>query len=227
MNTTTRLFVFIAVIFAASSSFAQGPFTGKPQYQIEVRRADTVMGKIIVEMFPAIAPNHVRNWDSLVNVHFYDSTAFHRVIPGFMIQGGDPNSRSGPKSTWGYGEDGQQTVDAEFSSLSHLRGILSAARAQDINSATSQFFICVGNPIYLDGQYSIYGHVVSGLNYVDSIVKSKRDSKDNPLVKISMFVTKIGSNDSVTATPQLITPSAGTAIKADSAVMIWHRVSDA
>jgi peptidyl-prolyl cis-trans isomerase B (cyclophilin B) len=227
MMTTTRLSIVAAIILTATSSFAQTLFTGKPQYQIEVRRADTLWGKIVVEMFPAIAPNHVRNWDSLVTIHFYDSTAFHRVIPGFMIQGGDPNSRSGPKSTWGYGEDGQQTVDAEFSSVSHLRGVLSAARAQDINSATSQFFICVGNPTYLDGQYSIYGHVVSGLNYVDSIVKAKRDSKDNPLVKISMFITKIGSNDSVTTPPELVSPTTKAAIVADSAVMVWRRISDA
>lgn len=229
MKTTTRLLIFIAVIFAANLSLAQGPFTGKPQYQIEVRRADTLMGKIIVEMFPAIAPNHVRNWDSLVAIHFYDSLAFHRVIPGFMIQGGGPNSRSGPKSTWGVSQDDQQTVDAEFSSVSHQRGILSAARlGNDINSATSQFFICVTNQTSLDRQYSIYGRVINGMNIADSIVKSKRDGSDNPLVKITMFIIKLGSNDSSTAIPLLVSPSDGssngTAIKA---TLKWHKISDA
>src|SRR5438128_7898727 len=128
MRISLRVFSCVLVLTFAERAGAQVTFTGKPQYQIEVHRADTVMGKIIVEMFPAIAPNSVRNWDSLVSIHFYDSTAFHRVIPGFMIQGGDPNSRSGPRSTWGYGDPDQATVDAEFSAVSHLRGILSAAR---------------------------------------------------------------------------------------------------
>ena len=201
-------------------------FTGKPQYQIEVRRADTVMGGIIVEMFPAIAPNSVRNWDSLVAIHFYDSTAFHRVIPGFMIQGGDPNSRSGPRSTWGYGDPGQQTVDAEFSAVSHRRGILSAARASDPNSATSQFFICIGNPTYLDRQYSIYGHVIQGMDIADSIVMAPRDAKDNPLVKISMFVTRIGSNDSLEPAPALASPPDGFSTSLRF-VLHWHLVPDA
>src|SRR5688572_10473788 len=100
----------LLVVIGAYSAQAQ-----KPQYEIDVRRGDTSMGKITVEMFPAIARNHVRNWDSLVAINFYDALAFHRVIPNFMIQGGDPNSRDGDPSTWGYGEPAQQTIDAEFS----------------------------------------------------------------------------------------------------------------
>ena len=103
------------------------------------------------------APFHVANFDSLVNVHFYDSTAFHRVIPGFMIQGGDPNSRSGPIATWGFGDPSQPTVNAEFSAARHLRGIVSAARDADKNSANSQFFICVADAACLKGEYSVYG----------------------------------------------------------------------
>jgi peptidyl-prolyl cis-trans isomerase B (cyclophilin B) len=202
--------VAIAFVLISQSTHAQGPFTGKPQYQIEVRRADTVMGKIIVEMFPAIAPMSVRNWDSLVNIHFYDGTAFHRVIPGFMIQGGDPNSVDGDPSTWGYGDPSQTTVDAEFSAVSHRRGILSAARlGNDVNSATSQFFICVANDLSLDHQYSIYGQVVSGMAVADSIVKAPRNSNDRPLDKISMYITRIGSNDSVPPVPPSVMPPDG------------------
>ena len=224
-----RLSLLIAAaIFINVSPLAAQNFSGKPQYQIEVHRADTIMGKIIVEMFPAIAPNSVQNWDSLVTIHFYDSTAFHRVIPGFMIQGGDPNSRSGPISTWGYGDPTQTTVDAEFSAVSHLRGILSAARASDPNSATSQFFICVANPTYLDRQYSIYGHVVKGMEVADSIVSAPRDANDDPLVKISIFITRLGSNDSLESAPILASPADGSSNgTATKATLHWHHVSDA
>lgn len=202
-------------------------FTGKPQYNIKVKRADTLMGNIVVEMFPAIAPNHVRNWDSLVNIKFFDSIAFHRVIPGFMIQGGDDNSKSGDRSTWGYGGS-TTTIDAEFSSVSHRRGILSAARTDDPNSATSQFFICVANSLHLDRQYTVYGKVISGMTVADSIVKSKRDAGDNPIDKISMFITRTGSNDSVTAAPQLVSPVDDSILTAaPRATLRWRKVSDA
>ncbi len=226
---TCLFFIGIAIFGISQGSSAQGPFTGKPQYQIEVRRADTVMGRIIVELFPAIAPLAVENWDSLVAIHFYDSTAFHRVIPGFMIQGGDPNSRSGDSTTWGYGDPSQQPVDAEFSAVSHRRGILSAARATDPNSATSQYFICVANSTYLDRQYSVYGHVIQGMSVADSVVMAPRNTTTNrPYNKITMFITRIGSNDSLTPTPTLALPadgsSNGTSLKA---TMRWHLVPGA
>ncbi len=218
--------LLIVAIFICTSSFAQ--FTGKPQYTIVVKRADTLMGNIVVEMFPAIAPNHVRNWDSLVTMKFFDSIAFHRVIPGFMIQGGDPNSRSGERETWGFGDDSQVPIDAEFNSVSHRRGILSAARTPDPNSATSQFFICIANPTHLDRQYTVYGKVVSGMNVADSIVNSETDANDNPLDKISMFITRTGSNDSVTAVPQLVSPvNDSILMAAPRATLRWRKVSDA
>jgi cyclophilin family peptidyl-prolyl cis-trans isomerase len=224
-----RLLLFVVVIGVLCSDVtAQTVFTGKPQYQLEIHRADTVMGTIIVEMFPAIAPNHVRNWDSLVSIHFYDSTAFHRVIPGFMIQGGDPNSRSGDQTTWGYGDSTQRKLNAEFSSVSHQRGILSAARTNDPNSATSQFFICIASPTSLDRQYSVYGHVVSGMKVADSIVAAARDANNDPLVKISMFITRLGSNDSVTSVPSLVSPADGSSNgNAVKATLKWHKVPDA
>ncbi len=223
MKYITYSLLLLAVIMAGSS-FAQS-FTGKPQYTIEVKRADTLMGNIVVEMFPAIAPKHVRNWDSLVTMKFYDSIAFHRVIPGFMIQGGDDNSKSGDRSTWGYGGS-TTTIDAEFSSVSHRRGILSAARTDDPNSASSQFFICIANPTHLDREYTAYGKIISGMNIADSIVKAKRDGEDNPLDKISMFITRTGSNDSVTAVPKLVFPLTN-AFTITNAQLRWNKVGDA
>jgi cyclophilin family peptidyl-prolyl cis-trans isomerase len=153
----------------------------------------------------------VRNFDSLVSQNFYDSTAFHRCIPGFMIQGGDPNSRSGPISTWGFGQAGQPTVPAEFTAAKHVRGILSAARSQNINSATSQFFICVATAAHLNGQYSVYGRVTKGMNYADTIVLTPKMTASGytnmPQQKIEMFINYIGSNDSVPSAPLLVSPT--------------------
>lgn len=225
--TSRRLLPLLGAGLLTFGAYAQGPFTGKPRYQIQARRQGAVMGNIIVELFPTIAPHHVANWDSLVANMFYDSTAFHRVIPGFVIQGGDPNSRHGPRSTWGYGQPGQPTVNAEFTPLSHQRGILSAARSNDPNSADSQFFICVAAATNLDGNYSAYGRVTSGMNVVDQIVSAPRDANDNPLQKVEMFVTRIGSNDSVPAIPPPRYPLPGAVGVLEQPVLRWGRVPDA
>ncbi len=185
-------------------------YTGKPRFQILTKRNNSVLGIINVELFPNIAPKHTRNFDSLASVQFFDTTAFHRVIPGFVIQGGDPNSRNGPISTWGQGQANQPTVNAEFSKAKHLRGTLSAARDANINSANSQFFICHAPCPSLDQQYSIYGRVTSGINFVDTIANAPRDANDVPLSKIEMFVTYIGSNDTIPNPPNLINPVTGT-----------------
>ncbi|MCW3075716.1 MAG: hypothetical protein JWO32_325 [Bacteroidetes bacterium] len=204
-------------------------YTGKPVFQIVTKRNNALLGVIKVELFPNIAPKHVRNFDSLVSVKFYDTTAFHRVVPGFVIQGGDPNSRHGPDSTWGNGDPSQPMVNAEFSQARHLRGILSAARDQNINSANSQFFICVANAPSLNGQYSVYGRVVAGMKYVDTIVNAPRDlTTDRPFQKIEMFVSYVGSNDTVPNPPLLITPL-NNATNVDTANQImfqWNSVSD-
>jgi cyclophilin family peptidyl-prolyl cis-trans isomerase len=207
LKRTTLFTSLFALLFSGNIS---AQFTGKPQYQILTTRAGNPLGTINIELYPLIAPKHVKNFDSLVSTVFFDTTAFHRVIPGFMIQGGDPNSRHGPKNTWGYGDPSQPTVNAEFSILSHQRGILSAARDANINSANSQFFICVAPSTWLDGQYSIYGHVISGMDVVDTIVKSPRDVNDCPNQKIEMFITYTGSNDTVPNAPVLDLPVSGT-----------------
>lgn len=189
-----KKYIFILFVFFTIESFSKDViqvFNPGDLYSIIVTHGSKPLGVIQIELYPEAAPKHCHNFDSLVSIQFYDKTAFHRVIPGFMIQGGDPNSKDKPINTWGYGDPSQTTVPAEFSSLKHVRGILSAARATDINSATSQFFICVATASHLDGKYSIYGNVVSGLNIVDSIVNVPRNmSSNNPLEKVEMYITK-------------------------------------
>ena len=121
---------------------------------------------------------------------FYDGTIFHRVIPGFMIQGGDPNSKSEDRSSHGTGGPGY-TIKAEFNDTPHDRGVLSMARSQDPNSAGSQFFIVVKDSHFLDGQYTAFGRVISGMDVADKIVDSPRDPRDNPNDRIEMKSVKI------------------------------------
>ena len=154
----------------------------------------TKFGDIKIQLFPDVASGHVENFVKLAQDGFYDGTTFHRVIPGFMIQGGDPNSKDGDRSNDGQGghsANGPNTfVNAEFSqTLTHKRGILSMARAQDPNSAGSQFFIIVADSKFLDKQYSIFGEVIEGMDVADKIVNVKKDSADNPLDKVTMKVT--------------------------------------
>jgi cyclophilin family peptidyl-prolyl cis-trans isomerase len=162
-------------------------FPDKGKAPKEVAVIETDFGKIVFEFLPDVAPKHVANFKKLANSGFYNGTAFHRVIPGFMIQGGDPNSKRDDRSTWGMGQPNQPTVPAEFSKISHKRGIVSGARrGDDVNSATSQFFICVADAPHLDGQYSVFGRVIQGMDVVEKIVNVPRDQRDNPLKKVVM-----------------------------------------
>jgi len=145
-------------------------------------------GDIHLRLFSDVAPNHVQNMLKLAKDKFYDGTTFHRVIPNFMIQGGDPNSKEQDRSRHGMGGPGYR-VNAEFSSKPHKRGTLSMARSQDPNSAGSQFFICVADSSFLDGQYTVFGEVVSGMETVDRIVNAKRDGNDNPTDRIEMTMS--------------------------------------
>ncbi|MCI5072141.1 peptidylprolyl isomerase [bacterium] len=146
---------------------------------------ETTMGTIELEFFPDKAPKHVENFIKLAQDEFYDGTRFHRVIPGFMIQGGDPNSKLDDKSKHGTGGPGY-TVDAEFNDTKHVRGVLSMARSSDPDSAGSQFFIMVDDASHLDGQYTAFGRVTDGMDVVDKIVAAERDARDNPLEKIEI-----------------------------------------
>jgi peptidyl-prolyl cis-trans isomerase B (cyclophilin B) len=149
----------------------------------------TRLGEIQIALLPEIAPGHVANFLTLAGKKFYDETTFHRVIPGFMIQGGDPNTRLHKENRSAHGMGGPgYTINAEFSKKSHKRGIVSMARAANPNSAGSQFFICVADAPFLDGQYTVFGEVISGMEVADKIVNLPRDGKDNPHERIEMEV---------------------------------------
>ena len=146
---------------------------------------ETKFGNIVFKLLPDIAPETVRNFVKLAQTKFYDGTLFHRVIPGFMIQGGDSNTKSPDKSRWGMGGPGY-TIKAEFSSRSHLRGIVSMARATDPDSAGSQFFIVTTDSTFLDRQYTVFGEVLEGMSVADKIVNLPRDRNDCPLEEVKM-----------------------------------------
>jgi len=147
-------------------------------------------GDITLEFLPEVAPNHVQNFLDLARAGFYDDTLFHRCIPGFMIQGGDPNSKQADKRLHGTGGSGK-TIKAEFSKTPHVPGIVSAARSSNPDSASSQFFIVVDDAPHLDGQYMAFGRVVEGMKAVHLIVNEETDHRDNPLKPVSMKVTVV------------------------------------
>lgn len=146
---------------------------------------ETNQGKIEFNLLPDLAPETVRNFIKLANSGFYDGTLFHRIIPGFMIQGGDPNTKQPDKSKWGQGGPGY-SLKAEFSSRSHLSGIVSMARATDPDSAGSQFFIVTTDSTFLNGQYTVFGEVIEGMDVADKIVNLQRDENDSPLQEVKM-----------------------------------------
>lgn len=152
-------------------------------FNIQMEHGQVIQG----ELYPDIAPETVRNFVKLVDTGFYDGTIFHRVIPGFMIQGGDPTGT-------GMGGPGH-TIRGEFAengfqnNLKHERGVLSMARSADPNSAGSQFFIMVADSPHLDGKYAAFGRITRGLDIVDKIVNSERDSEDRP--KIDHVMKKV------------------------------------
>ena len=139
---------------------------------------EIICGIIKAELYPEIAPNTVNNFISLIQKGFYDGTIFHRVIPGFMIQGGDPEGTGmgGP----GYGIKGEFAMNGFKNDLKHTTGVLSMARSQRPNSAGSQFFIMVDDAPHLDGQYAAFGKVTEGIDVAQAIVSSPRDWSDRP-----------------------------------------------
>ena len=151
---------------------------------------NTNLGNIQFELLSDIAPETVRNFIKLAKSGFYDGTLFHRVIPKFMIQGGDPNTKEADKSTWGTGGPGYN-IKAEFSSRSHLRGIVSMARSSDPDSAGSQFFVVTSDSTFLDREYTVFGQVVDGMEVADKIVNLPRDDNDCPLQEAKMIQVTI------------------------------------
>jgi peptidyl-prolyl cis-trans isomerase B (cyclophilin B) len=154
----------------------------------EIAVIETSLGNIEFELLEDVAPGHVKNFKDLASSGFYNGTTFHRVIPGFMVQGGDPNTKSDDRSSHGMGGPGH-TIKAEFNDEPHVRGIVSMARSQDPDSAGSQFFVVVKDSDFLDGQYTAFGRVISGMDVADKIVDSPRDDRDNPIDRIEMKVT--------------------------------------
>jgi peptidyl-prolyl cis-trans isomerase B (cyclophilin B) len=194
----TRIFIITVVaVFMCVAAFAQYAMPALKTITAtkeEVKKMsgtkaiiETKFGNITLKFFPDVAPGHVKNFIDLAKKGFYDGTTFHRVIPGFMIQGGDPNSKDQNKSRHGQGGPGY-TIKAEFNDKPHKRGTLSMARAGHPDSAGSQFFICVKDAPFLDKQYTVFGEVESGMDVVDKIVSQPRDANDNPNDRIEMKV---------------------------------------
>jgi dolichyl-diphosphooligosaccharide--protein glycosyltransferase len=148
----------------------------------QVATIDTSQGPIKIEFFPDAAPKHVNNFISLAKTGFYEDTLFHRIEDGFVIQGGDNNTKSNGTSreTWGTGNPGH-TLQAEFSDIPHTRGIVSMARAADPNSAGSQFFIVLNDSQFLDNQYTVFGRVIEGMDVVDKIASINTNEENQPI----------------------------------------------
>jgi len=180
---------FLGAVVIVEAQPASKSFTKEEIKKMAETRAiiETKFGNMELKFLPDVAPNHVEKFIELVKKGFYNGTTFHRVIPGFMIQGGDPNSKSPDKSKHGTGGPGYN-IKAEFSDKPHKRGTLSMARAQDPDSAGSQFFICVADAAFLNKKYTVFGEVVTGMDVADKIVSQPRDSRDNPNERVEMKV---------------------------------------
>ena len=181
-----------------------GVFIMNYEKETEVAVISTKYGDMIVEFYPDVAPMHVESFVALANEKYFDGTTFHRVIPDFVIQGGDPNSKLENRSLHGTGgragkffgigdENDSSTwlIPQEFNSIAHEKGVLSMARTNDPNSASSQFFVCHGDPSFLDNNYTVFGKVIQGLEVIDSIANVEKDINDNPLEKIEMTVKMV------------------------------------
>lgn len=189
-----RIFALLTVVmlFTGNSVFAQQApkkFTPQEIKKMSTTKAiiETKFGAITLKFFPDVAPGHVKNFIDLAKKGFYDGTTFHRVIPGFMIQGGDPISKDPAARGVGTGGPGY-TIKAEFNDKPHKRGTLSMARSANPDSAGSQFFICVKDASFLNRQYTVFGEVESGMEAADKIVAQPRDSNDKPNDRVEMKV---------------------------------------
>lgn len=185
------LFVMSGIVAAADK--APAPKVEAPKGPRAIIK--TKFGDIEIKFYPDVAPKHVENFIKLAKEGLYNGTIFHRVIPGFMIQGGDPNTKDSLKKEL-YGQGGPKDekgnpihVQAEFSDTPHKRGIVSMARAADPDSAGSQFFIVVEDSRFLDRKYTAFGEVTRGIGVADKIVNVPRDERDNPKERIEMTVT--------------------------------------
>ncbi len=182
----------IILIFSASILLTSFGNTAFAQFDDKLAILETNLGTIVIEFFPNDAPNHVENFIGLSESGFYDGVIFHRIIPGFMIQGGDPNTINGDPSTWGTGGP-STSVDAEFNTIKHNRGIVSMARSADPNSGGSQFFIVHADSNFLDEQYTVFGRIVTEESFetLDKIASVNTGNRDNPTDPEQVKITKI------------------------------------
>src|SRR5438045_7811275 len=162
----------------------------------EVAVIRTTEGEMVIEFWPEVAPRTVENFKTLAKKGFYDGTCFHRVIKGFMIQGGDPLTKDPTKeSAWGTGDPGYK-IKAEFNDRHHDRGVISMARSNDPDSAGSQFFICHGNPRFLDKQYTAFGKLIKGDDVLEKIGATPTHPPDRPNKRMGVESIKIVPADS-------------------------------
>ena len=179
-----------------------------PQERVAV--ISTKHGDMVVEFYPDVAPMHVESFIALAEEGYFNGTTFHRVIPGFVIQGGDPNSKLDNRALHGTGgragkffglgdknDPNTWLIPAEFNDIPHTKGILSMARTNDPNSASSQFFVCHDNAPFLDNNYTVFGRVIEGQEVIDLIVNSEKDMNDNPLEKIEMSVSMMNKGEAL------------------------------
>ena len=163
----------------------------------EVAVIKTTEGEMVIEFWPDVAPKTVENFKTLAKKGFYDGTCFHRVIKGFMIQGGDPLTKDpAMEARWGTGDPGYK-IKAEFNDRHHDRGVISMARSNDPDSAGSQFFICHGNPHFLDKQYTAFGKLIKGDDVLEKIATTPTHPPDRPDKRMGIESIKIVPADSV------------------------------
>jgi peptidyl-prolyl cis-trans isomerase B (cyclophilin B) len=196
-----------AIVFAAGMVMALADETktntptnatmSTPANTNEVAVINTTEGTMVIEFWPDVAPKTVENFKKLANQGFYDGTCFHRVIKGFMIQGGDPLTKDASKENlWGTGDPGYK-IKAEFNEHSHVRGVISMARSNDPDSAGSQFFICHGNPTFLDRQYTTFGKLIKGDDVLEKIGTTPTHPQDRPDKRMGIISIKIVLRDTI------------------------------
>src|SRR5208283_3547709 len=163
----------------------------------EVAIIKTSAGQMVIEFWPDLAPKTVENFKTLARKGFYDGTCFHRIVKGFMIQGGDPLTKDpAAEARWGTGDPGYK-IDAEFNNHSHVRGVISMARSMSPNSAGSQFFICHGSPTQLDHQYTTFGKLIKGDDVLEKIATTPTHAPDRPDKRMGIISIKIVPASSV------------------------------
>jgi peptidyl-prolyl cis-trans isomerase B (cyclophilin B) len=196
--------ILTLMLAACGSNAADTPpppaatMAGKPAANTnEVAVIKTTEGDMVIEFWTDAAPKTIANFKKLAKSGFYDGTCFHRVIKGFMIQGGDPKTKDpAMENEWGTGDPGYK-IDAEFNDHSHVRGVISMARSADPNSAGSQFFICHGNPTFLDHQYTAFGKLIKGDDVLEKIATTSTHPPDRPDKRMGIVSIKIVPASSV------------------------------